>query len=259
MNPGVEGRTHRTRSLSPRVATALAAVAALTFGCAEPTAAPRSPTALNRSQSERRDGNEGKSELTSAFGAVLAVISDAQGMPLTKASPPGTLVFGHPPASPPGAPNSAILLPNGHQMTLGEYIRPSGKVSLECGARGTEAEVKLKGLVPNGVYTFWLLTFKAPGFDPTFANLIGLGALGSNIGAGNSFTASANGKGELESVVPAGTLSIFGKVGSCVLSEFEVHVIAGYHYPYPVAPQALWPDPGPDEKFIEQAAAVFNP
>ena len=257
MNRGLEGRIHRTRLLSPRVATAFAAVAVLAFGCAEPSAAPRSPTALNRSQSESQDGNGGTASLERAFGPVMLFVSDASGMPLTETSPPGTLVFGHPPM--PGLPNSAILLPNGEQMTLGEFLRPSGHVSIACGAHGTEAQVKLTGLVPMGVYTIWLLKFKEPGFDPTFANLIGVGALGSNMGAGNSFTASADGSGELETTVPGGELSAFGHVGSCLLSEFEFHVVTGYHYPYPVAPQELWPNPGPAEKFIEQSGAAFNP
>ncbi|GAC1480070.1 MAG: hypothetical protein NVS1B4_25080 [Gemmatimonadaceae bacterium] len=226
------------------------------LACADPSSGPQqSPSALQSQVGEMR----GHSELTSPVGPVLLFVTDSRGVPLTETSPPGTPVFGH--------LGSRVTAPDGHQLTFSEFTKPMGKISLECNKAGTEVEVHLKGLVPKGLYTMWLLIFERPGFDPTFAHLTGLGAVGPNDGSANSFTAKANGTGELETVIPAGRLSMGPADGvptkyvtSCLLtSEFEIHIVGGYHYPYPMPKQALWPNPGPDEKFIEQFGAVFNP
>ena len=263
MHTLIERRTVRTAHFTPRVGTLLVAIAALAVGCSEPTVGPQS-SSPRLAQSEVKAGH---AELTSPFGPVFAFITDGLGMALSAASPMNTVVYGHAPAgSPIGTLGTKITAPDGSALTLGQFLMPKGTASLECVEGGTEAEIHVKGLVPNGQYTMWMLIFKAPGFDPTFANVIGLGALGPHDGSGNSFFATANGKGELETVVPPGRLSIGGPppadfpikyVGPCLLtSEFEVHLIAGYHYPTVVG-KTLWPDPGPDEGFIEQFATAF--
>src|SRR5207247_1737162 len=74
---------------------------------------------------------------------------------------------------------NAVLAPDGHQLTLAEFNAPQGRASVKCVQQGTHAVLELTGLIPNGVYTVWNVVFRSPGFDPTFANLIGLGAIGA--------------------------------------------------------------------------------
>ncbi len=76
----------------------------------------------------------------------------------------------------------------------------------------------------------WVATFKSPGFDETWNNASGSGALGVADGSQNGFTASANGTAALSVFMPAGTLSEFGSVGNCLPSEKdEVHLFGAYH------------------------------
>jgi hypothetical protein len=125
--------------------------------------------------------------------------------------------------------HTRVLAPDGHQVTLGEFNSVSGYADVKCVNAGTHAVFHLTGLIPNGVYTFWVVTFKSPGFDPTFANQIGEGALGAPDGSQNSFTATSTGTGSLSAIMPAGPLSEFGSVGNCLSSEFEVHLVGAYH------------------------------
>jgi len=88
----------------------------------------------------------------------------------------------------------------------------------------------LSGLIPDGVYSIKLLTFKSPGFDGTFTNLIGLGVLGSGDGSHSSFVAGADGTGSISAITPGGPLSVFGTIAGCALTgEFEFHVVGVYH------------------------------
>lgn len=146
-------------------------------------------------------------------------VEDANGQP-----PVGdaTLLFdnrGHTP----------VLAPDGHQVTLGEYSMAKGWADIKCINKGTHVVVHAQGLIPNGVYTIWTLVFKSPGFDGTFANLIGNGALGAPDGSENAFTASPDGTASFSIIMPAENLSIFGSVGNCLGSSYEVHLVAAYH------------------------------
>src|SRR5205823_8866721 len=90
-----------------------------------------------------------------------------------------------------------VLAPDGHQLTLLEFNAPAGRASVKCVQQGTHAVLELTGLIPNGVYTVWNVVFRAPGFDPSFANLSGLGAIGAADGSANSFVADATGAAEI--------------------------------------------------------------
>lgn len=122
-----------------------------------------------------------------------------------------------------------ILAPDNHQLTLGEFNSVSGSTDVKCINSGTHVVLHLKGLIPKGVYTIWVVTFKSPGFDVTFANQIGEGALGATDGSQNSFTASAAGTASISVIMPAGSLSEFGTVGSCLSSEYEFQLAGAYH------------------------------
>jgi hypothetical protein len=122
-----------------------------------------------------------------------------------------------------------IMAPDGHQVTLGEFNSVSGNAEIKCVQAGTHVVLHMKDLIPDGVYTIWVLTFKSPGFDGTFVNQIGEGALGAVDGSQNAFIASAAGTASVSVIMPAESLSEFGSVGNCLSSEFEVHLVAAYH------------------------------
>ncbi len=146
-------------------------------------------------------------------------IEDANMMP---PSGDATLLFdnvGHTP----------VLAPDGHQVTFGEFNRVSGYAQVKCINTGTHVVIHLKGLIPNGVYSMWFATFKSPGFDPTFSNVIAAGALGPADGSKNAFTASPAGTASLSIIAPAGPGSEFGSIGNCLSSEYEVVLEAAYH------------------------------
>jgi hypothetical protein len=126
--------------------------------------------------------------------------------------------------------HNPILAPDGHQVTLAEFTAVEGDASVQCLNGGTHATLHLRHLIANGVYTSWNLVFKAPGFDPTFANLIGLGAIGAPTGTQNAFRASATGEGDVSAITAPGPLSVFGSIGACALTDsFEWHLVGAYH------------------------------
>ncbi|MEO6288520.1 MAG: hypothetical protein ABIO76_01290 [Ginsengibacter sp.] len=147
-----------------------------------------------------------------------------------------------------------IMAPDGHHITLGEFNKPTGYAEIDCKRQGTSVKVHVKGLIPNGVYTIWVLTFKSPGFEPTFANLIGNGALGAADGSMNKFTASSHGTATLSATMPAGPLSLFGSVTDCLFSEYEVHMVAAYHLDF-VTHGGM---PGPPNTWVAQFVFQFH-
>lgn len=147
------------------------------------------------------------------------VVEDADMMPPTGDA---TLLFAK-------AGHTAVLAPNRHQVTLGEFNKVSGWADIKCINKGTHVVVHLSGLIPNGVYTMWVVPFKSPGFEETLANVIGVGALGPVDGSKNSFIASPAGTASLSAIMPAGLLSEFGSVSGCLSSEYQVQIWGAYH------------------------------
>lgn len=125
--------------------------------------------------------------------------------------------------------HTPIIAPDGHQVTLGEFNSVTGKAEVTYINKGTNIAINLQGLIPNGLYSIWVLTFKLPGFHNSFVHLIGNGALGLNSGSGNTFTASSAGTAFIPATMHAQSLSLFGSVGDCLCSEYEVHLMAAYH------------------------------
>ncbi len=148
-----------------------------------------------------------------------------------------------------------VLAPDGHQVTLEEFLAPSGRAGVKCIADGTQSVLHFNGLIPNGTYTIWQIVFKSPGFDGTFANRIGVGSLGPNDGSGNTFVADGDGEGEISAVSPAGNLSILGTIPACWLPPgvFEMHLVGAYH----IDGQSHGTRPGPAGTFIEQFGFIF--
>jgi hypothetical protein len=175
-------------------------------------------------------------------------IVDAAGNPITPSTSPDTLVFE-------ARKHNPILSTDGHQLTLVEFNAPQGSAAVKCVNEGTHAVLHLTGLVPNAVYTVWLLAFRAPGFDPTFANLIGLGALGPADGSANVMLTDASGEGAVSAIASAGPLSIFGSVPACAPTGlYEFHLVAAYH----IDGQTHGSTPGPDGTYVEQLGFIFH-
>jgi len=148
-----------------------------------------------------------------------------------------------------------ILAPDGHAVTLGEFNAVEGSASVQCVARGTLVTLQLSHLIPRGVYTIWNLVFKEPGFEPTFANLVGLGAIGSPAGTENVFRASASGEGAVAAITQPGPLSAMGSIGACAPTDhFEWHVVGAYH----IDGQSHGPVLGPDGTAVEQFGFIFK-
>jgi len=153
-----------------------------------------------------------------------------------------------------------IVAPDGHQLTLAEWNAVRGEVEIECFPEGTQVTFDVTGLIPNGVYTAWGVTFKQPGFvTPTFEglfdNLIGLGCVGTPDGTESIFHASDVGEGRITAIIPAGRLSMLGDIAPCALTdEYEFHVVGSYH----IDGQTYGPDLGPDGTAVEQFGWLFK-
>jgi hypothetical protein len=172
-------------------------------------------------------------------------IQDAGGRLPTGASTPLFEVRAHNP----------ILAPDGHQVTLGEFNAVDGIASVQCLGRGTSVTLRLSHLIPDGVYTIWNVVFRDPGFDPTFGNMIGLGALGSASGTQNAFRASATGDASISAITQAGPLSALGSIGACApVDEFEWHIVGAYH----IDGESHGPVLGPEGTAVEQFGFVFK-
>jgi hypothetical protein len=191
---------------------------------------------------------------------VAGLTVDAGGTPVLPAlAPPATPLFY-------ARNDQAILAPDGHHVTAGEFAAVTGTATVECLGPGTHINLHLSGLIPNATYRIWLLKFKSPGFSigppPDFSNLTGEGSLGLPDRSRNTFRASANGEGQITRIQPAGPLSetvpsppfANEPVGACLLSdEFEWHLVGAFGQPgQPTGPQI-----GPPALFVGTAVEQF--
>jgi hypothetical protein len=151
---------------------------------------------------------------------------DAQGH-LANGSPPlpgDTVIFDNNTECPELVPVTDLA---GNPVTLAEWQAIKGEAHAMCTGDGTWFTLKMKGLIPGGLYTVWIGPFVGEGMllnpdgGPDFSNGPGLGALGQPDGSENSFYASADGKAELSVFQPAGPLSAFGSMPACLFGETE--------------------------------------
>lgn len=228
-----------------RLNTLIAATAILPLACDR--TAPLQPAAPEF-------GLQAAPIANTAADHVHTFVSDAAGNPAVGDATPLYLrpMFGHAP----------IMAPDGHHVTLGEWDAVSGRAVVKCINKGTHTVIHVRGLIPDGVYTIWQLVFKAPGFDGTFANLVGVGALGANEGGDNAFRASASGEGEVSAITRGGPLSTLAPgattkydIAACSLQdEFEVHYVGAYH----LDGRTYGPVPGARTTFAEQFGFAFH-
>lgn len=121
-----------------------------------------------------------------------------------------------------------------HQLRWGEFSAVEGRATVECVEGGTDVTFELRGLVPNELYSVWVIVFESPGFVDTrnlkvaTQNRVGVGSLGAPDGSENVFRARGS-TGSLEVFHPDGDLSVFGSVEDCLLNEYEVHLVGLFH------------------------------
>jgi hypothetical protein len=180
-------------------------------------------------------------------GGSCSLTVNTDGM-ITPMTPPGTLLFNRNPEA--AITCDPLLAPDGHQLTLGEFKAVKGMAKVKCVSQGTHSVLHFSGLVPNGVYTVWLLIFGNGYPDVTAA-----GALGTTNPIENFFTASASGEGQLSVTTPEGPLSAFPgpRQEACWLNEVVVELWLVYHSDN----QTHGPEPGPPATWVTHARFLF--
>jgi len=136
-------------------------------------------------------------------------------------------------------------------VTLGEFRKAYGAISVKCTKEGTQVAMHLQGLIPHGVYTIWLA--KPDPADPS--KNLGFGALGSEDGSsGNSFVADHDGEASLVGTNNGGKLSGFGTIAQCWLTGEPVVQVAGVYH---IDDRTHGATAGPDGTYAAQFAWVF--
>jgi len=150
--------------------------------------------------------------------------------------------------------HNQIFGPDGHPVIWGEFGGVTGTAKMNCTGQGSRISVQLSGLIPNGVYSFWIVKFDAPGFDTSYTNVSGFGSAGPNDGSKNSFKASPKGDVSFHVSTPGGPLSVSGTIADCIVTdEYEVHVTGIYH----MDGQTHGTTPGPAGSYVEQFSFLF--
>lgn len=122
-----------------------------------------------------------------------------------------SLLFTQDAANPNPTPALPILAPDGHQITLGEWVRGFGEVNIKCIGKGTKYKMRFEGLIPNGVYTVFQFTD------------IGTGRLATHpSGEDNStFQADPDGDAVLSAVATPGPMTLAGVMPQCSLTDLQ--------------------------------------
>lgn len=154
----------------------------------------------------------------------------------------------------PAGPN-LLVRPDGQPVTLSQWLKATGTGSLQCVGNGTYVSVRYSGLIPNGVYSVWVVVF-GPG-PANENNLLGAGALGRPDGTQNHFVASNTGEGRLNVLMPPGILSFIPyNIGPCLLNDPPIGEVQ-LHLAYHNDGQTHGGTPGPDCDFAIPLAITF--
>ncbi|MEO0331538.1 MAG: hypothetical protein AAF223_07615 [Bacteroidota bacterium] len=142
-----------------------------------------------------------------------------------------------------------IVAPDGHQLTFEEFSAVTGRMKLQCREEGTKVTLRVKNLVPFGLYTAWVATLDESG------EVVGLGATGGNDGSQSVFSADSQGSATFSQIVPEEMLSVRGKTTDCLLDEYEVHIVGAYH----IDGRSYGPELGPAGTVANQFAYFYQP
>jgi hypothetical protein len=115
---------------------------------------------------------------------------------------------------------TAIMAPDGHQITLSEFQTAKGNMMVHCNGDSSTVEISLEGMIPNGTYTFWLAYLKKTrsvgeqiDFMNDFVNFTNP-PIGPDTGTGNIAVADDN-----------GMIKVTLNHGSCILTDEAALVI----------------------------------
>lgn len=151
-----------------------------------------------------------------------------------------------------------VLNREGEHLTWADFGTVSGSASVTCMEGGFEVDLELAGLIPNGVYTFWNVTFNEGGMDTSkeLLNIRGIGCIGSTDGSENYFIASSDGTGHISAFTQApGSLSMIGDILACpIADEYEFHIVGAYH----LDSKTWGANLGPDGTAVEQFGFFFK-
>ncbi len=144
-----------------------------------------------------------------------------------------------------GNPPVPITAPDGHHVTLQEWMSTQGTALVTCDGAVTRYELNFTGLIPNGVFTLWNIPFSVSvGPGSGLSGSIGAGSLGAANGSQNAFVAAEDGTAAITlSVIGGNPLSVFGEAPRCTLTDARgLMLVVLYH----IDGQTYGPDPGPE-------------
>lgn len=162
-----------------------------------------------------------------------------------------------------------IRAPDGHHLTLQEWLAASGKATIQCVGDGARYEFEFRGLIPNGVYTIWQHLMSEQVAPDERVAPVGTArpvASGSLAGDGRfdeaTVIASDTGTATIKVDSPSGPMSMIGERGGCPLRDHPtVFLILNYH----IDGETYGPTPGPDDldaghvHILFQQADIRNP
>ncbi len=182
--------------------------------------------------------------------------SDGEGNVVTEDTPDDTIVY----RALPGEPDMFQLTDTEEQpLTWGKARQATGQAEVHCDAAGSRIVIDARGLIPNGVYTGWLVFFGEPGFaEVGLSALLAVSPVGPTDGSESVFVASESGHGELVAMTPKAEATVpyaaDVSIPQCLLDTFEVHVVLAYHQDG----KTCGDNPCGDDTFVEHLAWVIN-
>jgi len=150
-------------------------------------------------------------------------IVDKGGSPIGPTTPGNTPVFE-------ASQRAAVMTPGMTPLTVDQFKSVQGGISVKCIDQGTQAVLRLNGLVPFGVYSVQLILLSSMG-SPS-----GIGSLSDDTNA-SIFVADEQGQADVSVTHKAGPLSGSGEVSGCwlaggmdVMQQPVVQVVGNYHF-----------------------------
>lgn len=149
-------------------------------------------------------------------------IVDKSGSPIGPTTPGNTPIFE-------ASQRAAVMTPGMTPVTVDQFKAAQGGISVKCIDQGTQAILRLNGLVPFGVYSLQLVLLGSTG-------PVGVGALSDDVNA-SIFVADEQGEADVSVTHKAGSLSVNGEVSGCwlaggmeVMQQPMVQVVGNYHF-----------------------------
>lgn len=146
------------------------------------------------------------------------------------------------------ASGQPLRAPDGHHITLGEWIDFSGRLSMKCNNQGTHVAVHVQGLLPNALYSIFLFAQEVVPGPFIFGRLPT--SLPSEPGW---FFTNGQGNATVNAIMPAGPLSFIGEITDCLPRDFEAYA---FNLTYQSDGMLYGGFPGPAPVAVNHA--VFN-